>query len=89
MKMTLFKPFWFEGQLYFGEVKNIDEVARLMEAYGDDFERIKTAKVKPSSQKLGAYVIAFGFYPEYNGELTLGEWLEKNNMMSFFKSPVK
>lgn len=86
--MTLFKPFWFEGQLYFREVSNIGEVARLMEAYGDDFERIKTAKVKPSSLKAGSHVIAFGFYPEYNGEFTLGEWLEKNKMTSFFINPL-
>lgn len=86
--MTPFKPFWFEGQLYFREVKNESEVARLLEAYGDDFNRIKTAKVKPSSMEPNAHVISFGFYPEYNGNLTLGEWLETNKMNSFFTSSV-
>jgi hypothetical protein len=88
MKTTQFKSFWFEGQLYFREVKNEEEAVRLLEAYGDDFERLKKAKVKPSSQKPGAYVIAFGFYPEYDGELTLGEWLAENNMLSFFQSSI-
>lgn len=71
-----FKPFYFNGNQFFGHVKTPEDIKMLLSCY--DYNTIRKAQVKDIG------LSDFGFYAEYNGNLTLGEWIDKNNLGIFF-----
>jgi len=77
-----FVPFFFEGNQY---VKLIDCYWKLTDLlFFYDLNTIKKAKVKTRTLNPEKYIVSFGLYSEYNGDLTLGEWINKNNLKQQF-----
>lgn len=76
MKIKNFVPFYFEGNMCWGFIETPEQIFDfLLKNY--TFEQIRKAKVNPDSLYADNF-LKFGFYSEYNGDLTLGEWFDKN-----------
>ncbi len=71
------KRFFFDGNLYTGLIQSSEDWKKVKEAYrvGPD---PKKAKVFTGSENTD--LPKFGFYMEYTGILTLGEWAKVNDM---------
>lgn len=82
--MKKFIPFTFDGNLYFGDIDSPDDVKKLLTAY--DYLTIRKAKElgEEYSYRDKDDKKSFGFYYEYQGKLTLGEWIDKNKLNGFF-----
>lgn len=76
-----FKPFWFDGNQWFGFVDTPKKAKDLLKYY--NYEEIRRARCvgKKFDSKL---VARFGFYNEYRGDLTLGQWIDKNDQKLFY-----
>lgn len=80
--MTKFIPFYFEGNLYFQYIQTPEDVKELLKAY--DYKTLRQAKSLGSKKLSKKEKPSFGFYLEYDGLTTLGEWIDINNQGSFF-----
>ncbi len=69
------KPFYFEGNLAWGWINNPQEWKRIQEAYKNSSVILTSAKRNLNNKR-----DAFGFYHEYNGDETLGEFFKLHNM---------
>jgi len=76
--MKNWKPFYFEGNLYFGFIKSPEDWKTVKLAYKNTDINLLEARVNPST--IDSNLIRFGFYIEYNGELTLSEWAKENKI---------
>lgn len=80
-KNTQFTPFYFEGNRFNGYwVNNEEDLKRLLNAYKvvEGEPDIKGAQLyNGCDEKTKEQGNNFGFYTEYSGEQTLGEWLSK------------
>ena len=76
-----FKKFYFEGNLRWGNFNNPDDVRDLLKYY--NYEELRKARIIPGYEEIEKP--CFGFYSEYCGKLTLGEWIDKNNQEIYFK----
>jgi hypothetical protein len=77
----MWKEFWFNGNLWWGHVHSREQWLEILVAYNEtmSLEKLKQAKVCPSSLTDDPYP-NFGFYPENDGDLTLGEWAKENGV---------
>lgn len=77
------KIFYFDGNQAWGLIESPEEWQRIVgeyKAHSDtepDF--LRRARFNPRSVKESG-IPAFGFYGEYTGPLTLGEWADQNGM---------
>lgn len=78
--IRVWKPFHFEGNLAWGLVDSLSEWERIKIAYGNDTEKLSRAR-RLNRELIRTTVDNYGFYSEYNGEKTLGEFFTKNNMI--------
>lgn len=76
-----FKPFWFDGNQWFGFVDTPEKAKDLLKYYS--YEEIRRARCVVGGFNSKS-VARFGFYSEYRGDLTLGEWIDKNDQKLFF-----
>lgn len=81
-KNVEFVPFFFEGNQYVHTIDNAHMLRDLLFFY--NFGDIKKARVKPRTTNTDRYLISFGFYSEYNGDMTLGDWIKNNGLMQQF-----
>lgn len=78
--------FWFDGNLGFGVISSPEDWERIVTAYSGDLRGLLAAKEDPDTQR---GLPSFGFYLEYNGQRTLGEWAAQQGMdLSSRKDPV-
>ncbi|MBU1179380.1 hypothetical protein KJ885_00360 [Patescibacteria group bacterium] len=78
--MGNWKKFWFEGNLYFGWVKSIDDWRKAVEIYGEHFTPLsRLLEAREAPHETNRYP-KFGFASECCGKLTLGEWAKQNGM---------
>lgn len=82
--MSAWKPFYFDGNSYFGHIKSPEDWQKVLAAYVDQLQWnpdfLKTrVRVNPATLR-GKRVISFGLYSEYTGPLTLGAWAAQNGM---------
>jgi len=77
----MWKEFWFNANLRWGHIHSREEWLEVLMAYSEtmSLEELKQAKVCPSSLTNDPYP-NFGFYPENDGNLTLGEWAKENGI---------
>lgn len=76
-------PFYFEGNQAWGLIDSHNRLMALIKSHmhshyttaHEAISFIKRAKHRPGSRHNTEH--AFGFYPEYNGDLTLGEWMKQ------------
>lgn len=78
-KNKKFKSFYFSGDVYDGRINNKGKAKNILEKYKFEILRKATAHPIKFDEE-----IRFGFRPEYSESLTLGDWLEQNNMIKFF-----
>jgi len=71
------KTFYFEGNLYFGFIESPEDWEKVKLAYKGTDINLLEARVNPISTYP---LIHFGFYIEYDGKLTLGEWAKENKI---------
>lgn len=79
----MWKTFFFDSNLAFGLVRSKEDWLEIYAAQQDyDTERnvewLRRAKVLPRS--LDEKIPNFGFRMEHDGELTLGEWADKEGI---------
>jgi hypothetical protein len=82
--MKDFKPFFFEGNLRWGNMNTPEDVAQLLIDYS--YEELRHAQRLGKSEN--AKTPCFGFYHEYNDKYTLGEWIDENEQESYFTSEI-
>lgn len=73
-----FTPFYFEGNMYFGLIDSKETFNELMKAYRGHAD-ISTARAYDGSMPMDKP--SFGFYSEYRGKQTLGQWMKQNNII--------
>lgn len=78
--MAKFISFYFEGNLRWGHFNTPDDVKDLLKSY--NYQELR--KAQSYSGSLEGNKPSFGFYSEYDGELTLGQWIDKNNLSEYF-----
>lgn len=74
--MIKFKKFYFDGNLRWGWFHSPTDVIDLLKYY--DYKMLRQALSLNKSSE------SFGFYSEYDGDETFGEWIDKNNQNKFF-----
>lgn len=93
-KTSKWKPFFFDGNMWFDVVDSPAKFKNLLAAYKNDLARILDAKRAPVAEvaKLPAHyhfgangvrtgeMPNFGFRREHIGSQTLGEWLRENKI---------
>lgn len=77
-----FKPFWFDGNQWFGFVDTPKKAKDLLKHYS--YEELRRAR-SFSGKFNWDEVPRFGFYREYRGDLNLGQWIDANNQTTFYK----
>ncbi len=83
--LTKFKPFWFDGNLYFKKVDSPKEVKELMKEYNNDYLTIRRARIMSGNSLPTTDIIPhFGFYREYRGKTTLGLWIDAYDQEKYF-----
>lgn len=68
-------PFYFDGNQAWGQIDTPEEWERIKHSYKDSSCNLAESKSNPKRD-----TPCFGLYPEYKGELSLGEFAEENGM---------
>ena len=80
--MKKFPEFWFEGNLFFNDVKSIKDLKHLFENYKDTMSINEI--LDEAREAEGSSYIKYGLRTECNGKKTLRQFLEENE----FNVPV-
>ena len=75
--MPVWRTFYFNGNQIWIKVKSREDWERILRAYDNDINTLRRARQGPDAP---SGCKGFGFYPEYNKDLTLGEWADRCNM---------
>jgi hypothetical protein len=78
VEKTSFTPFYFEGNMYYDLIDSKEKFNDLVEAYKGHGD---LGLAKEYVGDMPRNEIAFGFYSEYQGKQTLGEWMKLNNII--------
>ena len=81
----MWKPFRFEGNLYVGLISTPDDWEKVKNAYKGHFTIEELLKAQIHGEKFEFDVPyqgpdRFGFYQEYDGDKTLKEFFDENEM---------
>jgi len=75
--MPVWLTFYFNGNQIWKKIKSREDWEEVLKAYGNDITLLRRAK-QGHNELSGC--VGFGFYPEYNIDLTLGEWADLHSM---------
>ncbi len=76
--MKNFPRFWFDGNLFFGWINNADDLQKLFHEY--DGHMTKDEVLDKSVNLEDGVLNNFGLRGEYNGSLTLRQFLTDNDV---------
>lgn len=81
-----FQTVWFDGNQWFGYIDSPKKAKEILEHYS--YKEIRRAKIYSGDFKIGSDPLRFGFYREYQGSSTFGDWIDWNEQNEYYEPTI-